>query len=241
MKKFPREQTNHTKIMLDHHIQRDIVYQLAFTPGLKFSELKPDTLDNKLFTYHLHKVEAAGYVHKTEDGSYSLTPEGRRLGVRALQSRSAFEDQADSVLFLVIRRKSDGAWLLYRRSTHPLIGRIGFMHAPLRSDQTTNEAAQSYCKTVTGLSGDFKPLGGGYFRVYNGDDIESFTHFTLMVCDDIVGELQPNDKHAGYFWSNDPDFSSEEMISNMTTLTQLYEAGKPFFIERTFTLPTEVQ
>ena len=46
--------------MLDHHIQRQIVYQLAFVDSLRFGELKPDDLDNKLFTYHLKKVVSAG-------------------------------------------------------------------------------------------------------------------------------------------------------------------------------------
>jgi hypothetical protein len=153
-----------------------------------------------------------------------------------LYNQAAFEDQADSVLFLVVRRKSDGAWLLYKRSTHPLIDRVGFMHALPRSDMTTTEAARLYCKSVTGLDGTFTPLGGGYFRMYSGDNIESFTHFTLMVCDDIAGELKPTDKHAGYFWSTGPDFTAPEMIPNMPLLSELYRAGKPFFIEETFTL-----
>lgn len=222
--------------MLDHHLQRAIVYRLALSHELRFSELKPDTVDNKLFTYHLHKVESAGYVHKNDDGLYSLTPEGRRLGIRVLYNQNAFEDQADSVLFLVIRRTSDGAWLLYKRSAHPLIGRVGFMHAPPSSAQTTSEAAHEFCKRVTGLRGDFKPIGGGYFRVYKDGNIESFTHFTLMVCDDIAGELAPNDNHAGYFWSQDPDFTAEEMIPNTPILAELYQSGQPFFIEKTFTL-----
>ncbi len=222
--------------MLDHHLQRAIVYRLALSHELRFSELKPDTVDNKLFTYHLHKVESAGYVHKNEAGLYSLTPEGRRLGIRVLYNQGAFQDQADSVLFLVIRRKSDGAWLLYKRSAHPLIDRVGFMHAPPWSNQTTSEAAQTYCKRVTGLDGEFTPLGGGYFRVYSDENIESFTHFTLMVCEDITGELDQSDKHAGYFWSTEPDFSAKEMIPNSQILADLYLAGKPFFIEQTFNL-----
>lgn len=222
--------------MLDHHLQRAIVYRLALSHELRFSELKPDTIDNKLFTYHLHKVETAGYVHKDADGLYSLTPEGRRLGIRVLYNQGAFEDQADSVLFLVIRRKSDGAWLLYKRNAHPLIDRVGFMHAPPSSAQTTTEAAQAFCKRVTGLDGEFTPLGGGYFRAYKDGNIESFTHFTLMVCDDIQGELKPNDNHAGYFWSTNPDFTGEEMIPNTPVLAELYQAGQPFFIEKSFEL-----
>ena len=222
--------------MLDHHLQRAIVYNLALAHSLRFSELKPDTVESKLFTYHLKKVVAAGYVAKDSDGLYSLTPEGRRLGIRVLYKQGAFEDQADSVLFLVVRRKQDGAWLLYKRSVHPLIGRVGFMHAPPRSDVSVVEAARTTCLEATGLDSDFTALGGGYFRVYNADNLESFTHFTLLVCDDAGGELTPNDKHAGYFWSRQPDFAGQQMLPNMTTLVELYQAAKPFFIEKSFKL-----
>jgi hypothetical protein len=219
--------------MLDHHLQRGIVYRLAFAESLRFSELKPDTIENKLFTYHLKKVLDAGYVAKDKDGHYSLTPEGRRLGVHVLETQNMLPELADSVLFLVIRRMADGAWLFYRRNTHPLKDRVGFMHCRPNSTMTTAQTAAQSCREKTGLSGVFKPLGGGYFRVYEGNDLESFTHFTLMVCDDASGELLKHDDNAEYFWSNDPDFASPEMLPNMPTLVELYLAGKPFFVEKT--------
>jgi hypothetical protein len=46
--------------MLDHHIQKSIVYDLAFAESLRFSDLKPPELENKAFTYHLKKVMKAG-------------------------------------------------------------------------------------------------------------------------------------------------------------------------------------
>lgn len=222
--------------MLDHHLQRAIVYRLAFAEGLRFSELKPDTLENKLFTYHLRKVLDAGYVSKNAAGLYSLTPEGRRLGVHVLETQNMLPELADSVVFLVIRRKPDGAWLLYRRKTHPLKDRVGFMHARPDAHSTTSETAAKECLEKTGLNGTFTPLGGGYFRVYEGDDLESFTHFTLMICDDVQGELAQHDDNAEYFWSQDPDFASADMLPNMLILVELYQTGKPFFVERTIQL-----
>ncbi len=219
--------------MLDHHLQRTIVYTLAQTPQLRFSELKPNTIDSKLFTYHLKKTISAGYVAKTEEGLYSLTPKGRRLGTRVFDNEQAFIDQADSVLFLIIRRKSDGAWLLYERNTYPLLGKVGFMHGAPNSVAESPAAAAQICQQKTGLTGNFAVLGGGYFRVYEGTELESFTHFTLLVCENVTGELVQNDEHAEYFWQQDPDFTSAEMLPNMPTLVELYKKGKPFFIEET--------
>jgi hypothetical protein len=218
--------------MLDHHVQRSIVYRLAFGGGVRFSDLKPDTLDNKLFTYHLKKVMAAGLVTKDAEGLYMLTPEGRRLGIRVLDKQQELVDRADSVLFLVIRRKSDGAWLLYKRHIHPLIGRVGFMHCTPSAGVDSLATATQCAKEATGLDCDFRALGGGYFRVYEGDELESFTHFTLLVCDDAHGELIPNDEYAEYFWELEPDFSRPDMLPNMAILGDYYFAGKPFFVEQ---------
>lgn len=225
--------------MLEHHLQRAIVYRLAFEEGLRFSELKPDTIENKLFTYHLKKVLDAGYVSKDEDGVYRLTPDGRRLGVHVLETQNMLPNIADSVLFLVVRRKLDGAWLMYRRNTHPLKGLAGFMHGRPNAQEESTSTAAKICQEKTGLTGQFKALGGGYFRMYEGDNLESFTHFTLLVCEDAVGQLQEHDNTAEYFWEGDPDFSADNILPNMPVLVELYQAGKPFFIEKTFSLDQE--
>lgn len=222
--------------MLDHHLQRAIVYRLGFTDSLHFSELKPDLVENKLFTYHLKKVVAAGLVTKQSDGTYALTPEGRRLGIRVLDKQSAVIDQPESVLFLAIRRKVDDAWLLYRRKTHPLRGKVGFMHCtPLASQQSVGTAAVA-CLEKTGLTASFQVLGGGFFRTYRGEALESFTNFTFLLSDDAEGELQQADEFAEYYWADKPDFAAMDMLPNMKTLGDLHKANQPFLIEKTFRL-----
>lgn len=215
--------------MLDHHIQRSIVYRLALLDSARFSDLKPDELDSKLFTYHLKKVVQAGLVSKNPEGLYELTPEGRRLGVHVFEKQIDQLDRATSVLFLVIRRKSDGAWLLYRRKTHPLINRAGFMHAAPNISEVITKTATKSVKDKTGLLCDFTVLGSGYFRVFDGDDLESFTHFTLLVCEDANGDLAQNDDYAEYWWEAQPDFKADDMLPNMAILAKAYQGGKPFF------------
>lgn len=212
------------------------MYRLALTPSLKFSELKPDTLENKLFTYHLKKVVAAGLVEKNADGEYALTSEGRLLGVHVLENTQAIADRAYSVLFLVIRRKSDGAHLLYRRKSHPLFGRVGFMHATPNAHESSIETAARICKERTGLDVEFSALGSGFFRIFESDKLESFTNFTLMVCEDAQGELLQNDELAEYFWAEAIDQERPTLLPNMPTLIELYETGKPFFVEKELTV-----
>lgn len=222
--------------MLDHHIQRGIVYRLAFASALRFSELKPDELENKAFDYHLKKVVKAGFVEKSEDGAYRLTGEGRRIWrVSQKQAKNSnLYDRAYSTLLLAIRRKSDGAWLLYRRRTHPMIGLTGFMHAQPRADQDVTQTATDVCREQTGLAGEFVVHGHGYFRVYHESLLESFTHFTLLICTDIQGELLQSSELAEYYWDTDPDFSAPEMLPNSQTLHKMLEAPVGQFVEQTF-------
>lgn len=219
--------------MLDHHLQKNIVYALAFADSLRFSELQPDDIDSKLFTYHLKKTVMSGLVVKHTDGSYALTPEGRRIGKTVLK-KERFMDQAYSILLLIIRRSSDGAWLLYKRHTHPLIDLSGFMQAIPNAHEAVTLTAQRTCLEKTGLSGTFEFVSDGYFRVFQSEELESFTHFTLMRCDDISGELVNSDGFGEYYWQMDPDFHAEHMLPTAATLSQLYLDSSRQFIEQEF-------
>lgn len=220
--------------MLDHHIQRQIVYDLAFSEGLRFSELKPDDLENKLFNYHLKKVMVAGYVHKNDDGTYSLTAEGKRVGKGALKKQSRLIDRAYSTLLLAVRRPDDGAWLLIRRKSQPLLGLTGFMNASPVANQETVQTAAEVCREQTGLTGTFVPHGHGYFRIYRDGALESFIHFTLLVCSDIQGELRQNSELAEYYWDTDPQWQAPDMLPNMQTLFEMSQAPSGCFVEKTF-------
>ncbi len=220
--------------MLEHHIQRAIIYRLALAPSLRFSQLQPDDIENKLFTYHLKKVVSAGLVAKNSTGEYALTAEGRRFGLRALDKQADLLNEPDSVLFLVVRRASDNAWLLYRRRAHPLRGGVGFMHAKPSPTEPSEQVAATTLLARTGLRGTFRSLGGGMFRVLTSSgELESFTHFVLLVCEDATGGLQVSDKLADYFWEQDPDFGASDMLPNMLTLVKQYKAEQPFYFEQT--------
>jgi hypothetical protein len=220
--------------MLDHHIQRQIVYRLAFVDSLRFGELKPDELENKLFTYHLKKVVAAGLVIKQEDGSYTLTSEGRRVGKGALERERKYIDSAYSIILIALQK--DDAWLLYKRYTHPLIGLYGFMQAKPTADTTILETATTTCLKETGLSATFAPHSSGYFRMYRNTELESFIHFTLVVGTNIQGDLRQNTEFGEYEWIRSPDFAASDMLPNMRTLYKMCESPAGSFVDETFQL-----
>jgi hypothetical protein len=220
--------------MLDHHIQKAIVYHLAFADQMRFGELKPDDVDNKLFTYHLKKVIAAGLVAKTPAGSYTLTPHGKRVGKGALKKDTRMIDRAYSILLLAVRRSPGGEWLLYKRQTQPLLGLTGFMQAQPVADADASRTAHQACLEQTGLAADFRVHGHGYFRIYRQQQLESFIHFTLLLSDVAAAELPQTAAANGYFFAKRPDFAGPDMLPNMQTLHKMCEAPAGSFVEATF-------
>lgn len=221
--------------MIQHHIQQTIVARLATNKTLRFSELQPEGIDNKLFDYHLKQLVASKIVSKNKGGEYELTPFGRKIGVSAKLNLKDRLDRAFSVLFLIIRRKN-GDWLLYRRKSHPLINRVGFMHARPNWNETICQTATRITEEQTSLSCDFKVCGHGYFRVFEGENLESFTHFTLLCAEDVDGELVVNDEFAEYEWVAEPNFSAKDMLPNMADLVTLYETKTNDFLEEQYRL-----
>lgn len=217
--------------MLDHHLQRTIVKSLSVADSLSFSELKPEDLDNNLFTYHLKAVIREGLVEKNNDGRYMLTNEGKKSWRRNSQSKTNTTDRARSILFLIIRDAS-GRWLLYKRKTHPLKDMIGFMHVfPVHTESIIETATRESADRLS-LSCTYAVVGSGFFRSYRQDSLESFTNFTVLACENASGEFKPKDESADYFWIQEPDFCSPEMLPNMKLLSDSYLSGRfPFFLD----------
>ncbi len=222
--------------MLDHHIQKSIVYDLAFAESLRFSDLKPDDMENKAFTYHLKKVMKAGLVEKLDDGRYTLTMKGRRVGKGALKKESRLLDRAYSILLLAVRNIEDDTWLLYKRQTQPLLGLVGFMQAQPVAETDACSTAEKTCFEETGIKAEFAVQGHGYFRVYRKGELESFIHFTLLIGQDPQGELLETAESAGYFWQRTPNFAHPDMLPNMQTLHKMCLDLPGSFVEATFEL-----
>ena len=199
---------------------------------MRFSDLKPDDIENKLFDYHLKKVIATGLVVKNQNGEYELTPTGRRVGKDALKKTDHLINRVYSVLFIAIRRQSDGAWLLCRRKAHPLLGKVGFMHAVPSLEQTAVESATAAALEKAGLRATFSVRGSGYLRVYEGENMESFTHFTLLESKDATGELSQLDALSEYYWQDKVDLSDPDLLPSIPYFVDALEQPGLFYFEK---------
>lgn len=225
----------HTEYMLDHHIQKSILYRLAFANTLSFTDLKPDDLDNKLFTYHLKKVVSSGFVEKASDGTYQLTAKGRRVGKGALERDDRFIDRAYSVLFLVVKNPDTDAWLLHTRASQPLRGFTGLLQArPLPGSPVIDIAATALTEQ-TGLSANFSVSAHAFFTFVRDNELESFIHATILVGENISGNLQTKDKAGEYTWVHTSDFSAPNILPTVQVVATML-ASNASFTEQSFTV-----
>lgn len=222
--------------MLDHHLQKAIVNMLKSNEELSFTALKPDDIDNKLFTYHLKIVIREGFVDKTTRGTYRLTPAGQKLWKRMSESPEQISTRAFPVLYLIIHDKNKG-WLLYRRKTHPFIGKVAFMHATPTGEYTASEQAKQETLRKTGLRCNYRVIGSGFFRTYNDTALDGFVNFTALYCEHPEGELRPQDPDAEYFWDREPDSDELDMLPNMPHLLRAMQTrNKHFFLDEKVSL-----
>ena len=222
--------------MLEHHIQKTIVYKLAFCEGMRFSELKPEDLDNKLFDYHLKALIRDKLVEKNQVGLYKLTTEGQHIGVRALDKQFTASDRAHSVVFLIIRSAKNGQWLLFKRLTHPLLNMVGLMHInPIPSDKILDTAKKELLHQ-TGLMANFSYVGNGFFKVFREKEVESFIHFVALAATSTKGQLRSNSQKGEYFWQADSTDIQNQILPTALEVIKQFQTGKQFFIDKTFTL-----
>jgi hypothetical protein len=185
-----------------HHIQKTIIYKLAFAKSQTFSQLKNPEIENKLFDYHLKQTVRDGFVEKLEVG-YALTPDGRKIAPGLAYRESEKSVKAYSIIFTIIKHAETGEYLLAKRLSHPLIGGIGLVHHLPSALTSILETAKLSTLSKTGLNADYKHHASGYFRVFNNDLLESFIHFDLLVCKKATGELKSNDKRQEFLWTKD--------------------------------------
>jgi len=221
--------------MLEHHIQKDILKQLVHAPEARFADLKPDSVEGNVFTYHLQQLIKAGLVEKTDDGRYHLTAAGKQEGIASELTKSEARRQAHAI-FLVHVRDTEGRWLLRKRMVHPSYGKVGFIHGEPKAGEPVIETASKRLQQKAGLHAELRIAGSGYITINHGDELESYVAFTLLTGIVSARELIESDSTGENFWATDPDFSSDEFVPSMHDLVAQPASEQPFFAELTYNL-----
>ena len=221
---------------IEHHLQKDILQKLVLSENVRYADIKPAAVDGNIFTYHLHQLEKQNYVQKQADGSYSLTATGKALGISSALSAQELLEQAHPVFFLAVR-DSSGQWLLRKRLVQPVYGKWGFIHGEPQAAEPISVTAARVFMTKTGLSAAFEACGSGYIRIFQAEELESFTQFTLLCATIEHQVIITHDSTGENAWLEQPDFASNDMIPSMAELaSQLQNNDEFFFCELNYKL-----
>lgn len=221
--------------MLDHHVQRQMLHTLIKYDAARFADLRPKTLDSNAATYHIQQLIKQGLAEK-RDGHYYVTAQGKIAGTTVTLTKAEQLTQAHTVFFIAAQN-SDGDWLIRKRLFHPMLHKSGFVHGEPIAGQAIDDTAREVFQTKTGLVAKaFSAKGSGYITLLNEKSLpESFIHFTLLLAENITGELIESCSSGENYWHTG-NFDSKDMIPSMAELMQyVTESNEHFYVELTYT------
>lgn len=221
--------------MIDHHLQKSILDKLILCESAHFAELKPPDVESNVFTYHLQQLVKQKIVCKGDDGCYSLTARGKAIGINSKLSKQELYEQAHSVLFMALRNK-DGEWLLRRRLAQPMFGKLGFVHGEPVAREAIEVSATRLFAAKTGLQASFTVRGCGYIKIFKSNELESFTHFTLLLADAYSGTLLHKIGNGENEWIANDSLEKEDVIASTPVLLGNLESKKMFFEQLEYNL-----
>lgn len=218
--------------MVEHHIQRQILRLLGTKEKARFTDIRPDELENNAFQYHLKQLISAGLVVKNPDGTYDLTAKGTGEYITSHLTQVELATQAHAIFLLAVQRGEE--WLLATRKVKPQKGLTGFLHGEPSWDEDLQTSAQKRLLDRTGLAANFEVRGAGYIRQLENDTYSSFVHATLLYAKDPEGTLSPTHSYNDIAWHGPAEIASLELIPSMEYLWKVLEGSEPPFFDLTY-------
>ena len=222
--------------MVEHHIQKAIIRKLVDSQTARYSDLKPDTIEGNVFTYHLQSLIKQKLVHKNSDGTYQLTNTGKLVGINNNLKKNDLLEQAHAVIFICVINQSN-QWLLRKRLAQPMYGTIGFIHGEPKAGQTIEHTARQILQRRTGLDGTCTFKGSGFIHLHQNEETVAYTNFSLLIANTISGTLIAKDSHGENAWYNQSDITSNPaMLPSMADLAYAIGQSGIFYLDTSYTV-----
>lgn len=214
---------------IEHPLQRDILRRLSRNEGLRFSELKPDILENNVFMYHIHLLIRQGLVMKHDDGRYMLTVDGLRYV--GIVTRGQLEHRIQPKLFSFLVLCNDrGEVVLHRRASQPFIGKYAFPGEVIYFADSIMNHKERLLRDKVGIDVKLSLRGLVDTQLKQGDRVVSH------VCAQILyGKVvdRPNvqsvDTHFTPEWINLAQIDSQEVLPDVGVILNKTVSGKGYF------------
>lgn len=212
--------------MIEHHIQKDILLRLSKAPSLRFSELKPDTIESNSFMYHLRQLQAQKLVEKT-DARYQLSDEGLAY-IDGFSFHTLKPRKQPKIISILAIRNERGKWLMARRRYQPYIDQYMFVSGKQHLGEGPEAHARRELTEKLQMDIPLTRRGLSDIRIYHATKI--ITHVTAHIYEGIsVSDTLPPDTHQfEYAWISPGDTNTKllagthEIIEKLTHETELF-------------------
>jgi ADP-ribose pyrophosphatase YjhB (NUDIX family)/predicted transcriptional regulator len=189
-----------------HPAQITALDVLRHTESARFRDLLRATgMMSDVFKFHVRKLVMLGYVIKTEDGSYRLTPSGKEFA-NSLDERTRTVQKQPKLSVIVLARQpgATGAprYLVQQRQRNPYYGFWGFVSGPTGWGESFEEAAQRELVKQTGLRADCTVRTFLRQRDYKAESRTLLEDklFCILEAQNLQGELVHSWPHGTNVW-----------------------------------------
>lgn len=210
--------------MPNHHIEQQILKDLAYLGQASFGRLKPDTLMNNAFDYHLKALIRDKLIVKN-DGKYKLSPEGLsyvdKLSFKTNQPRV----QPKTIALFLLKNKQ-GQYLLAKRKTEPFIGKLEFISGKRHFGEPPEVHVGRELAEQLGAGLDVQYLGLADVR--SSLDGQIVSHVTAFVYGgEYDGPAPMSNRKFTYQWAEPNEF---QLGPAEQAVYQAAHEAKPFFL-----------
>jgi ADP-ribose pyrophosphatase YjhB (NUDIX family)/predicted transcriptional regulator len=226
-----------------HAIQISVLHSLRHhADGMRFSALmRPTGLTSDNFKFHVRKLVADGYVEKTGDGIYRLTPAGKEFANTVDEQRNTIQRQPKLSVLVLVREpggRGQPRYLFQERRRSPYYGYWSCIGGPVQWGEDATDTATNELRKQTGLQARCEIRG--FYRVNDiaeetGELLEDKL-FIILEAADVQGVLS-NEWYGGHNqWMTEQEFKQQPRYFSsvlealaMIRTDQTYMAQKKYY------------
>lgn len=214
---------------IEHPQQRDILRRLSKAEGLRFSELKPDIIENNIFMYHIHLLIRQGLIKKHDNGQYMLTSEGLRYVALVTRGQLEYRSQPKLFSFLVLCNDY-GEVVLHRRASQPFMGKYAFPGEVIYFDDSMSDHKERLLHDKVGIAAQLSLRGLVDTRLTGGGQVVSHV-YAQIIYGEVTGRprVQSIDSHFTPEWINLAQIDSREVLPDIGAIVDKAASNEDYF------------
>ncbi len=218
-----------------HKAQVSILRTIRRAELSRYSHLmRPTGMDSDSFKFHLRKLIKNGFITKTCEGDYQLTPSGKEFANNLDRVNRTVQKQPKlSAIIVASRIDHSGAkqYLFQKRLRHPYWDYWGFISGPVRWGVTPEEAAAHELLKQTGITASFEVRC--FYRkqdfVVPDETLLEDKQFIVVEATDLKGELTNTWDGGHNAWLTPEQFQSlDKQFADTLKTLEMLQAGETY-------------